>query len=178
MNTKYISFLTIIFVFTLSTYSVGSAVAPAYTFNTPSQCSTPTKELFITGGPGLHYNESTLTAPVNTCVQIKFHNADSIYHSFSIEGVSSNNVTYFNIYLNAQLTNASNFWTGNTNSTYKYFCQVPGHDAGGMNGKLIVGTGGGSSSSKSSPGFSFMTAFAGLFVVYGVAIIYKKKRRN
>ena len=59
----------------------------------------------------------------------------------------------------------------NVDATFTYYCDVPGHRAGGMEGKLIVGNGGGS-----APGFSFLPLFAGFVAIVAVTKIYKRKQ--
>lgn len=173
MKNKTISFFVIALVLIVPSMSANGTLAADYTVNTESQCSNPTLTLYITGGPGTKYNVSTLKAPENTCVTISFHNADpSTVHTFTINAVSSDNVTYFNIYVSAGQTNSSNFWTPNMNKDYKFYCAIPGHDVNGMNGTLIIGTG-----SQSSPGFSIYSLLLGIFITYGF-MRYSKRKKN
>ena len=169
---KFIVFV-VASIFLLSTISMVSASTTAdYHVDSGDQCTTATAKLFITGGPGEHYNVTTLKADKNTCVAIVFHNADSTDHTFTIAADSTNNVTYFNIYLAGGATNTSNFMTPNANLKIKYYCAVPGHEANGMYGTLEVGT----VKSGSSPGFEALPVVFGLFVAVGVVTAYKKRQ--
>ena len=121
-----------------SSISIVSAQAPNYTTSTANQCISPAETLFITGGPGEVYNVSTLSAPTSTCVKITLHNADTIIHTFTINAISANNISYFNIYSKSQQTYSSNFWTPSQAMTIKFFCSVPGHEEAGMVGTLKI----------------------------------------
>ncbi len=175
MKYKIISFSLMVFIFMLSTFSMVNATEPSYMVDTKNQCSVPTVTKFITGGPGESYNVSKLTVPTSTCVKIVFHNGGSLSHTFSIDAVKSDNVTYFNIALAPGKTNSSNFWTPNVNKDYKFFCQVPGHDAAGMHGTLVVGKG---SPSKSSPGFGAVSAILSLGAILGVIKFSRMKNKH
>ncbi len=152
MFTKHLVVI-FIFLFFLSGFITDvSATSPLdYTKNSGSQCTTATMTLFITGGPGEQYNISNLNAPVDTCVAIVFHNADTIAHTFTIDSSSSTaNSTPFNIFLNAGKTGSANYMTPKTNMDLKFYCAVPGHEAAGMYGTLIIGTGQNTSSTSSN----------------------------
>ena len=175
MKYKTLSFFLMVFLFMLSTFSMANAANPAYMTDTQSQCSVPTVHVFVTGGPGEVYNNSKITVPQSTCVEFTFHNAGTLDHTFSINAVKSDNVTYFNIYLTPNQTASRNFWTPSVNKDYKFFCQVPGHEAAGMYGTLIVGKG---STSKSSPGFTALPVFLGLGAFATIVAFTKIKRRH
>lgn len=141
---------------------------------TANQCDNPTVNLLLGTTPtGTKYNESTLNAPLNTCVKITFQNTDTKDHTFRIDADSANNVTYFNIYTNPGDTNTSNFMTPNKAMSIQYYCAEPNHKDQGMVGTLVVG-----GSSGSSPGFDALSLFVALFTVATIFTVYKKKKNN
>ena len=170
MNMNKILVAIVTFVFLLSSVGMVTAQTPTYAIPTADQCKTPNKTLFITGGPGDLYNVTTLNAPTSTCVKITFHNADTVDHTFTINAISSDNVTYFNIYSKSGQTNSSNFWTPSKSMSLNFICIVPGHEAAGMVGTLKVG------SSSSAPGFEFIPLVLGLFVATGLVTTYRKRK--
>lgn len=173
MKIKYVSFFIMVFIFMVSSIGTVTAANPTYETSTSNQCSTPTENLFISADKSsITYNTSTLTASKNTCVAIDFTNPSSLDHTFSIDAISSDNVTYFNIFVKAGTNGTSNFLTPNVDVTLKYYCQVPGHEQDGMYGSLIVGKG----SSTSSPGFELPIVIVSMFAVVAIVKFYKMKR--
>ena len=171
MKRKTISFYLVVLVFVLSTVTMVSAKpAVDYTVNTKDQCANPTKTVSVEGKTGNKYNVSTINVPESTCVKIVFQNTDNIEHTFSIDAVSADNVTYFNIYTTAGQTVSSNFWTPSVAKTYQYYCQVPGHKEDGMYGSLVVGN------PSSSPGFGLYTVFLAFGLMF-VSLRYFKRKR-
>ncbi len=177
MNVNKILFIVVASIFLLSSFSMVNATAPSdYTKDSGNLCATPTTTRFITGGPGENYNVSTLNVPVSTCVKIVFHNADTVDHTFKIDSSSSTaNSTPFNIYLAGGATGNANYMTPSSSMTLKFYCAVPGHDAAGMNGNLVVGTVT-SKTGGSSPGFEAIPLVLGLFVATGIVVAHKKRQ--
>ena len=174
MNTSKIIVLVVASIFLLSSVGMVNAAKPA-DINTDSgnQCTGATATLYITGGPGEHYNTTTLKADKNTCVLIVFHNADSTEHTFTIDSSSDTvNATAFNIYLAGGATGNATYMTPNKDIKLTYYCAIEGHEAAGMKGTLEVGT----VKSGSSPGFEALPVVFGLFVAVGVVTAYKKRQ--
>ena len=109
---------------------------------------------------------STLNVPVNACVKITFQNKDVIEHTFTFDANVIDNITYFNIYEVGGQTASSNFWTGNVSQTLQFYSAFPGHKAYGMYGSMVIGTGGNSTSSPSSPRFEIFSVFLSLGVIF------------
>lgn len=179
MNYRKKTFFFIVSAFLLSILSTSSAlgftiIADDQTV-TPSQCTTPTKTLYVGVIIGsMAFNVTSLNAPKNSCVEIVFHNADpSMVHTFTINEDTANNITLFNIYSAGTESHSLNFLTPNADMSITYYCAVPGHYASGMKGTLKIGTD--SSGSGSAPGFEVIPVFIGLFAMATLAVIIKKK---
>ena len=179
MKMNKIVVLMLASVFTLSMVAMVSASQVSstqdLTVTTDDQCTTPTVTLFIGTASGTKYNESTLSAPVNTCVKVTFTNSDIVDHTFRIDAVSADSVAYFNIYTDPGTTVSSNFMTPNKDVALTYYCAEEGHEAKGMKGTLNVGS---PSSGGSSPGFEAFSLVFGLVSLAAVAAVYKKKKQN
>ena len=111
-----------------------------YTQDTPPQCNYPIKTLAVAANSGnVTYNVTTLHAPISSCITISFQNLDTIAHTFTINNDSIYNLSVFNIYLPNLGSKSLNFQTANSSVNLTYYCAVPGHDAAGQYGTLIIG---------------------------------------
>ena len=181
MNTRLISFfiigVTLFMVcnITNSGFASENDINDSNYPNSPNQCLTATAHVYIAAASdnSLAYNESSLEVPKATCVAITFENSAGIEHTFTIDASSMYNTTLFNIGLMPGTNATSNYLTPNTDVTFQYYCEVPGHRAGGMYGSLIIGKG---SPKSNSPGFEIIPVFVGLIVITLSISYYRKKK--
>lgn len=111
-------------------------------------------DLTVTAGPGFKFAESQLTAPPGKTV-IEYVNADTQAHTFLIEGVPG---------LKLEVGSKGDTDKGEADlkpGEFTYFCDIPGHRTGGMEGTLTVaegaagGGGEGAADVVAKPGLTF-----------------------
>ena len=146
MKIRILTFLVLVTLLNLSLF-LNPGVSIDYTQDSGNQCTTPTLTFYISSDSNsFAYNVTSLQAPKNMCVAIIYSNPSTVAHTFTIDSVASDNVSYFNIYLIPGVIETANFLTPNLDKTYQFYCSVPGHKAAGEVGNLIVGVGSPSSS--------------------------------
>jgi plastocyanin len=117
-------------------------------------CANPVETITITSDGPLSYDKSRINAPVGACITIIHINQGSAQHDFEIEDSDANVVFDSPVINDGQSFNIT-VMTPATEGKYTFYCSVPGHREGGMEGDFIIGEGGSSIS-----GFGLATAFA------------------
>ena len=130
----------------------------------PEHCANPDKEVIIgVQVDKILFNVTQITVNKGECFTVVFQNLDpSIEHDFVIDEVGGGNHSRIDANLNgpnidqvdfdsagptvnygygANGINKFNIHAPNVDSEFTYYCDVPGHKANGMLGKLIVGNG-------------------------------------
>ncbi len=146
----------------------------SYANETESDCNNPTKDITISADKtGFKFDKTELTVPRGVCVQLTFTNLGLIEHDFVIDNFdfTSGKATLY-ILLIYDGSKTLNFTTPDLDKTYKFFCAFPGHEKGGMKGKLIVGEG---SAEEDAPGFGLIFAFSALFAMTIAITRFKRK---
>lgn len=150
------------------------SAAHSYGNETTSDCDTPTEKITISAHKtGFSFDKTELTVSRGVCIQLTFTNIAILEHDFVIDNfdfTSGKDTLY--ILLNSEGSKTLNFTTPDLDKTYKFFCAVPGHEKGGMKGKLIVGEG---SEEDDAPGFGLLFAFFALFAMTATITRFKRK---
>lgn len=89
------------------------------------------KEITVSGTE-YSFSSSSITVQAGDRVKIIFRNNGRIGHNFVIRNLDTSTET-----IGAGQTDAIEF-TAPASGTYAFFCSVPGHQAAGMKGSLIV----------------------------------------
>ncbi|MFW9929960.1 MAG: plastocyanin/azurin family copper-binding protein, partial [Candidatus Thorarchaeota archaeon] len=175
-----------VFCLSIVMVSTHTIAAPTKPVKVLAECANPTEVIGIEAGTQAEpdkvaFNTTELHASKNTCVQLRYKNwSSTTIHDFVIEehedsgfeGMDfdvDNNTVEFGY---GPGWNAYNFTTPNKDVTLTFFCEQPGHQDLGMEGKLIVGEG----SPASSPGFE-LPIFLASFVVVATVITTIRKRK-
>ena len=88
-------------------------------------------DLTVTAGPGLTFQEKLLKSRPGRLV-IQYVNADSLPHTLLFDGIDG-----FKLKVNAKGETAKGAITMEP-GIYLYYCDIPGHEAAGMDGFLTV----------------------------------------
>ena len=179
MKIRILTFLVLVTLLNLSLF-LNPGVSIDYTQDSGNQCNIPTLTLHIScDSNSFAYNVTSINAPKNTCVTIIYSNPSTVAHTFTIDSVASDNVSYFNIYLNPGVSATANFITPNLDKTYQFYCSVPGHKAAGEVGNLIVGLGSPSSSQTSTDVSIIPTSDFPMFTIFlAIPFLVFTKRKN
>lgn len=140
---------------------------------TTDTCSNPTMSVTIAGQSGFKFNVTEIKVPKDTCVKFTFVNEDSLIHDFTVTGVDSMD-TFQIPEVNKGVAKSIVIKTPNVDTTTDFYCSVPGHREQGMEGKLVIGSGGDDANKSSSPGFELLPAFLALFVLLAIPIMKRK----
>jgi plastocyanin len=87
----------------------------------------------LAAGEGLSYDKKTLSAKAGA-VSIAFSNAGALAHNVTVESSSGEQLGATETFAGGSKTLKLTLKAG----TYKFFCSVPGHRQGGMEGTLTV----------------------------------------
>lgn len=109
-----------------------------YTITTPDQCFNATMSIGIAIF-NINYNNTNVKLPTSTCVTIILTNFDTNSHTFTIDASNSDNISYFNIYVQGWSHDSRNFLTPSVYSQLFYYCSVPGHKQNNQFGTMVVG---------------------------------------
>ncbi len=107
--------------------------APATSATTTPASSGATANVEANPEGKLEYNTSSLTAPAGK-VSIDFTNTSPLGHNVTVESSAGKVVGATPTFQGGSKTLTLNLKPG----TYKFFCSVPGHRMGGMEGTLTV----------------------------------------
>ena len=125
---------------TSSTASQPAATTPApapattaTTTSTPQESATSEQKLTLAAGSGLSYDKKSLSAKAGA-VSIAFTNSSALEHDVSVESSSGEQLGATEKFVGGTKTLKLTLKAG----TYKFFCSVPGHRQGGMEGTLTV----------------------------------------
>jgi plastocyanin len=112
-----------------------TTTAPASTTSSTSSSAPASGALPIEANPEgqLAYNTKSLSAKAGR-VSIDFTNGAPLAHNFTIEGAGGKILAASPTFQGGSKTVTAQLKAG----TYKFFCSVPGHRAGGMEGTLTV----------------------------------------
>jgi uncharacterized cupredoxin-like copper-binding protein len=86
----------------------------------------------------IKFSVNTVTIPANQPVTIVLHNSGVTTHNFSITDHNNPNVENLNISVTVDPGQTQQVTVNAPAGTYYFFCNVPGHEAAGMWGWLIV----------------------------------------
>jgi plastocyanin len=112
-----------------------STGSTATTKSTTTAAPTPTSALSLEANPEgqLKYTTTSLTAKAGN-VTIDFKNMSPLAHNVTVESAAGAAVGATETFQSGSKTLKLNLKPG----TYKFYCSVPGHRQGGMEGTLVV----------------------------------------
>ena len=118
-----------------STTAAPAQSTAATTESTTTAAPTQTGALSLEANPEgqLKFNTSSLTAKAGK-VAVDFKNMSSLGHNVTVESSSGSTVGATPTFSGESKTLSLNLKPG----TYKFYCSVPGHRQGGMEGTLVV----------------------------------------
>lgn len=127
---------------TLTTSAQGAATAtpaaggcPAATPAADSSTAGPCAEV---GEYDIYFKPNQITIPADTPVRIVLTNHGVTMHNFSITDHGNAGKKNLNISVNTDPGKMSETTINAPEGTYYFFCNVPGHEAAGMRGLLVV----------------------------------------
>ncbi|MHA2029356.1 MAG: hypothetical protein ACW98K_18170 [Candidatus Kariarchaeaceae archaeon] len=178
-----------IFLITMFASSVGS-VSSEHNAEFPTNgCTTADHSIVITAnGEVLIFvidgkDNPEVAVDKDSCVEVTFNNTSDLDHDFTVvdesvdeeEAELDDTLFYEIIHMDTDAGNSTHhLWQmPDKDVTLDYFCEVAGHQAGGMEGTFKIGSG--SSDDSALPGFGFLVTFIGLLAVLSIPIV---KRRN
>jgi plastocyanin len=112
--------------------SVGAEALEEARETRPQPADLGPPDITVTAGPGLTFQEKLLRSRPGRIV-VQLVNADSIPHTFLFDGIEG-----FKLRVNAKGEIAKGAVTLEPGN-YLYYCDIPGHEAAGMQGFLTVG---------------------------------------
>jgi plastocyanin len=86
----------------------------------------------------IYFNPNVITIPANTPVTVILENKGVTTHNFSITNHNNPNVKDLNISVTVDSGQTQQTTINAPAGTYYFFCNIPGHEAAGMFGYLIV----------------------------------------
>ena len=86
----------------------------------------------------IHFQPNLITIPANQPVTIVLQNSGAAAHNFSITDHHNANVQNLNISVDVQPGQPQQTVVNAPAGTYYFYCNVPGHEAAGMWGWLVV----------------------------------------
>lgn len=95
----------------------------------------PTTSIEILGTDGLDFDETAFTVPVGEEVTVELTSEPAVEHDFVIEDVDGQDVEV--VHADPGETETGTFTLDDT-GTYTFYCSIPGHRQGGMEGTLAV----------------------------------------
>lgn len=116
-----------------------SPAANAEATSTASPQASPAAENCVTIGMNdIYFDPNLVTIPANTPVTIVLPNKGATMHNFSVNDRGNADVQNLNINVDVPAGETKTVTVNAPAGTYYFYCNVPGHEAAGMFGYLVV----------------------------------------